>query len=147
VHEKWAYFMPELVVRPQKIKVFGRPGGGTLELGSNVSLGYRTIINCHQNISIGDNVNIAPDVKIYDHDHNFKDHPLSGNEWRTSFITEKIEIGSNVWIGANTIILRGTIIGDNTVIGAGCILKGKFDGNCVITQKRNTSIKALKADS
>ena len=97
--------------------------------------------------SIGDNVNIAPDVKIYDHDHNFKDHPLSGNEWRTSFITEKIEIGSNVWIGANTIILRGTIIGDNTVIGAGCILKGKFDGNCVITQKRNTSIKALKADS
>lgn len=66
---------------------------------------------------------------------------------RTSFITEKIEIGSNVWIGANTIILRGTIIGDNTVIGAGCILKGKFDGNCVITQKRNTSIKALKADS
>lgn len=29
MHEKWAYFMPELVVRPQKIKVFGRPGGGT----------------------------------------------------------------------------------------------------------------------
>ncbi|MGO5315473.1 hypothetical protein ACTQ1O_13890, partial [Bilifractor sp. LCP21S3_A7] len=28
VHEKWAYFMPELVVRPQKIKVFGRPEGG-----------------------------------------------------------------------------------------------------------------------
>ena len=28
MHEKWAYFMPELVVRPQKIKVFGRPGGG-----------------------------------------------------------------------------------------------------------------------
>jgi hypothetical protein len=28
VQEKWAYFMPELVVRPQKIKVFGRPGGG-----------------------------------------------------------------------------------------------------------------------
>ena len=28
MQEKWAYFMPELVVRPQKIKVFGRPVGG-----------------------------------------------------------------------------------------------------------------------
>lgn len=33
------------------------------------------------------------------------------------------------------------------MIGAGCILKGKFDGNCVITQKRNTSIDFIKEDS
>ena len=32
MQEKWAYFMPELVVRPQKIKVFGRPGGYSMKL-------------------------------------------------------------------------------------------------------------------
>ena len=119
-------------------------GGGTLKLGNRVSLGIRTIINCHSSIEIGDNVNIAPDVKIYDHDHDFKNYSLSGVKWRENFLTSSIRIGSNVWIGANTVILRGAQIGDNTVIGAGCIIKGNYRGNCVITQKRDVSVTDLE---
>lgn len=117
--------------------------GGYCSLGDRVSLGIRNIINCHNNIIIGSNVNIAPDVKIYDHDHDFKKYCLSEEDWRDNFIIGSVIIGSNVWIGANTIILRDTVIGDNCVIGAGCVLKGSYPSNSVIIQERKSNIKGI----
>ena len=50
--------MPELVVRPQKIKVFGRPGGvDTPSFGNNVSVYANAVVI--GNISIGNNVSIG----------------------------------------------------------------------------------------
>ena len=97
---------------------------GHLSIGNDVSIGIRSFINCHDCISIGDNVEIAQDVKIYDHDHDIKNYSLDGVEWRRNFITKPVVIGSNVWIGANTIILKGTVIEDNCVIAAGSVIPG-----------------------
>lgn len=40
------------------------------------------------------------------------------------------------------VILRGTKIGDNCVVGAGSVIKGEYEDNTIIVQKRET-IKRL----
>lgn len=117
--------------------------GATVKIGNNVTFGIRNYINAHEKIIIGDNVNFAPDVKIYDHDHDIKHYSMASMGWRNHYVTAPVIIGSNVWIGANVVILRGTVIGDNCVIGAGAVLKGEYPSNSIIIQKRTEITRAL----
>lgn len=89
----------------------------------------------HEKIMVGNNVQFEPNVMVYDHDHDFRLHGCLNNK---DFVTSPIEIGDNVWIGAGTIILRGTKIGNNCIVGAGSLLKGEYEENQVIVQKRET---------
>lgn len=111
--------------------------GAEITIGNNTGLNYRCMIIAHEKIRIGHNVQIGPNVLIYDHDHDFrKKDGLKNLIYKTS----AVEIGNNVWIGANVVILRGTKIGDNCVIGAGCIIKGIISDNTQVIQKRETTI-------
>lgn len=105
-------------------------------IGQNVSFSSNSVVVCHEKISIGDNVQLSPNVQIYDHDHDFR-HPdgLRANHFKTASVI----IGKNCWIGANSVILRGTVLGDNCVVGAGCVLKGTYPTGTVIVQKRTTT--------
>lgn len=109
--------------------------GAKCTIGNNTSVNSNNIIACHEHVIIGDNVQLSPNVQIYDHDHDFRD---DGGLKSMKFKTAPIVIGSNVWIGANTVILRGCNIGDNCVIGAGCVIHGAYLANSVIIQKRDT---------
>lgn len=112
-------------------------------LGDNVSLNYGCMIVAHENIKIGSNVELAPNVLIYDHDHDFRHSDgLSANHFKTS----PVVIGDNCWIGANTVILRGTILGDNCVVGAGSVISGKYPAGSVIVQKRTTTVVDFKGN-
>ena len=112
--------------------------GATCIIGDKVAMGSGTIITCHDRVEIGAGVQLAPNVLIYDHDHDFRgEHGLDTKNYNTS----PIIIGKKVWIGANTVILRGTTIGDNTVIGAGSVIKGDYPPNAVVIQKRQTEIR------
>ena len=106
-------------------------------IGDNVSLNYGAMIVSHEMIEIGDNCQIAPNVMIYDHDHDYKDKNGINS---MKYVSKPIIIGKNVWIGANVVILKGSIIGDNCVIGAGCIVKGVFDSDSLII---NNSAKKI----
>ena len=110
---------------------------GYIEIGNNVALSCGNRIISHQNITIGDNTIMGPNVFIYDHDHVFSAD--TGVE-RKKYKTSPVKIGKNCWIGANTVILRGTTIGDNCLVGAGCVLKGNYPSNCKIIQKRDEKI-------
>lgn len=104
-----------------------------ITIGDNVSLNYGDMIVCHESITIGSNVQIAPNVMIYDHDHDYKSvNGLKELKYKSS----PIIIGNNVWKGANVVILRGTTIGDNCVIGAGSVVKGTVKDNEIFIQKR-----------
>lgn len=106
---------------------------GDLKIGSSTFFNYNCIVTCHEKVVIGNNVQIGPNVLIYDHDHDF--HAENGMA-SAKFKTSPVEIGDNVWIGANVIILRGSVIGDNCVVGAGTIVKGCFNKNMLITNQR-----------
>ena len=109
--------------------------GAECIIGNNVSVNSNNMIACHERIVIGDNVQLSPNVQIYDHDHDFR---VEGGLKAMKYKTSPIEIGNNVWIGANTVILRGTKLGDNCVVGAGSVIKGEYPANSVIVQKRQT---------
>ena len=103
-------------------------------IGNNTSINSNNMIACHERIEIGDDVQLSPNVQIYDHDHDFRVE--GGGVKAGKYKTAPVKIGNNVWIGANVVILRGTEIGDNCVIGAGCVVKGKYEADSVIVQKR-----------
>lgn len=112
--------------------------GAVCIIGNNSSVNSNNIIACHERIEIGDDVQLSPNVQIYDHDHDFR---AEGGVKAGIYKTGAVKIGNNVWIGANTVILRGTEIGDNCVVGAGCVLSGIHESNTVIVQKRETTTK------
>lgn len=114
--------------------------GGTLEIGSNTALGNGVSVNCMESVVIGEGVQIGPDTKIYDHDHDYR---VPGGIGAGKFVTAPVTIGDNSWIGCNVVILRGTSIGKNCIVGAGSVLKGAYPAGSVIVQKRQTTVTVL----
>lgn len=74
------------------------------------------------NISIGDNVTLAPNVHVLAHDAStklFLDYTKVAN----------VRIGNNVFIGAGAIVLPGVAIGNRVVIGAGSVVSKDIPDN------------------
>lgn len=106
-----------------------------LTIGSNTFINRNVMIVARESIKLGENVLIAPNVCIFDHDH-----VLSSN----SFVTSPIVIGDGVWIGANCNILKGVKIGRNCVIGAGSTITHDVPDNTVLLQKKEDFYSKIK---
>ncbi len=109
-----------------------------ITIGDNTFINHGCMILSRQQITIGKEVQLGPNVMIYDHDHDYQ-VGLAKEQYKCS----AVEIGNNVWVGANTIILRGTKIGNNCVIGAGSVIKGEYADNTLILQRKETSVSVI----
>lgn len=85
-------------------------------------------------ISIGDDVIIGENVKIYDHNHVFGGDSQVVEKHK--FKTSPIKIGDNVWIGSNVTILKGVTIGDRSIISAGSVINKDVSSDVIYQQKR-----------
>ncbi len=113
---------------------------GFVSIGNRTFIGGATII-CRNNISIGNNVQIAWNCLLYDHNaHSFdflerrkdidiflnnkknKETLLKGKNWDVVH-SAPITICNDVWIGTNVTILNGVTIGEGAVIGAGSVVR------------------------
>ena len=87
-------------------------------IGNNSELGTRCMIQA--NVSIGDNVIMGPDVKIYSRNHRFDriDIPIQmqGKTYHETII------GNDVWLGANVIITAGCKISNHVIVAAGAVV-------------------------
>lgn len=110
-----------------------------LKIGTHCFFNSNCSITCLKQIEIGDNCEIANNVVIVDHDHDY----MSGDPAH-QFVTSPILIGNCVWIGANSVILRGTTIGDHAVIAAGSIVKGNVEANTLFYQKRENCKRSFQ---
>ena len=111
--------------------------GATLKIGDNVSINSFNVIVCRESITIGDGVELSPNVQIYDHDHNFRaDGGIKTKKYKTS----KIIIGKNVWIGANTVVLKASVIGDNSIVAAGSVVNSTISANSLFIQKKQSQL-------
>ena len=89
-------------------------------IGDNVSVNQGSFIISRESIVIGNNTRVGEYVSIRDNDHEWRDKntPIL----QQGFITNAVEIGSDVWIGRNVVISKGVKIGDGAVIGANAVI-------------------------
>lgn len=80
-------------------------------------------------------------MKIYDHNHCYKDTNVPIKD--QGYTSAPIMIGKHCWIGSNVIILKGVTIGDNCVIGAGCTIYKDVPDNSVVINQQNLFIRLV----
>lgn len=124
-------------------------GQGHIRIANNS--GFSSVVMSSRiGITIGSNVKVGGNVRIFDHDF----HAV---EWQNRRYPEKIEtirtgpvvIGDDVFIGTNAIILRGTRIGDRSIVSAGSVVFGldipadslvKGNPAKIISSKKGTNV-------
>lgn len=102
---------------------------GIVRIGNGCFFNNDCSINCLDLIEIGEDCIFGENVKIYDHNHSFKENRKIKEQ---PMRCDSIHIGKNVWIGSNVIILAGTYVGDNSVISAGVTIHGKIPENTIV---------------
>lgn len=86
-----------------------------LKIGQDSIIGYGAFLDGRASIIIGDHVDIASDVMIYNSEHDITSENFSAT-------IASVEIGDYVFIGPRVIILPGVRIGKGAVIGAGAVV-------------------------
>lgn len=91
-------------------------------LGYRSGIGIRSELNAVSDttITIGENVNMGPEVVIYTQNHGIDRTDVPMNQ--QGFVKKSVEIGNDCWIGRRVIILPGVKIGNGCVIGAGAVV-------------------------
>lgn len=130
---KLAGFVPFHHVRRFIYRLFGMKigKGSTLHMGAvfynikNISIGKDTIIGENSvldgraKLTIGDHVDLASEVMIYNSQHNVNSADFAKVE---EVVKEPVEIGDYVFIGPRAIILPGVKIGKGAIVGAGAVV-------------------------
>lgn len=87
----------------------------------NINIGQDTIVGDHifldgrAKLKIGNHVDIASQVMIYNSEHDLDSTTFKARE-------EKVEIGDYVFIGPRVIILPGVKIGNGGIVAAGAVV-------------------------
>ncbi|SHH94971.1 Hexapeptide repeat of succinyl-transferase [Fibrobacter sp. UWCM] len=110
-------------------------GRGFVKIGKDVFFNNYCTIASRAGITIGDGTIFGENVKIYDHNHQYRDANKSIKN--QGYKSAPINIGSHCWIGSNVVILKGVQIGDNCVIGAGCVVAKSIREGSVIVNNQN----------
>ncbi len=86
-----------------------------IEVGNDTIIGNRCFLDGRAKLKIGNHVDIASEVMIYN-----SEHDLSSEEFNA--ITENVEIGDYVFIGPRAIIMPGVKIGKGAVVAAAAVV-------------------------
>lgn len=92
---------------------FYLPSG--VEIGEGSIIGDHVFLDGRAPLKIGDNVDIASEVLIYNSEHDVQSEGFDP-------IEEPVEIGDYVFIGARAVILPGVKIGKGAVVAAGAVV-------------------------
>jgi maltose O-acetyltransferase len=102
-----------------------------VDYGVHIRVGARTFVNFGlvaldvAEISIGDDVQIGPNVQLLT-----PVHPVEPEPRRDKLEAARpIAIGNNVWLGGGAIVCPGVTIGENTVVGAGAVVTRDLPAN------------------
>lgn len=108
----------------------GEEGEAMVQIGDRCNVGRGTAIAGRMGIRIGDEVTIAPNVFITDHNHDYADpHVPVTRQW---IVEDPVMIGRGSWIGVGAVILPGTTLGDNVVVAAGSVVRGEVPARSVV---------------
>ena len=119
---------------------FTQPLDANLTIGDNVRVTSRCRITCAGNIVIGNNVLVAPDVFITDHNHGM--NPLVEGGYSPQPLNVKdVEIKDGAWLGQRVVVLPGVTIGKRCIIGANSVVSRSIPDYCIAV---GTPAKVIK---
>lgn len=135
-------------------ELLGSVGAGTVfrpplrcDYGFRTHVGARTFANwgliCLDvgEITIGDDVQIGPNVQLLTATHPIEPGPRR-DKWEGS---EPITIANNVWLGGGVIVCPGVTIGENSVVGAGAVVTRDIPPNVVAVGNPARVIRTIGA--
>jgi maltose O-acetyltransferase len=116
-----------------------------LDYGYQTTIGARCFLNMGVvildvgRVTIGDDVQIGPNVQILT-----PTHPLDPDQRRSRLeAAEPIAIGDNVWLGGGAIVCPGVTIGRDTVVGAGAVVTKDLPSGVLAVGNPARVIRAL----
>lgn len=86
-----------------------------ITIGNDTTIGHGTFLDGRAALVIGDHVDIASEVMIYNAEHDL-------NSFTFQAIEEPVAIGDYTFIGPRAIILPGVTIGKGAVVAAGAVV-------------------------
>ena len=86
-----------------------------LKIGQDTIIGYGFFLDGREKVDIGNHVDIASEVMIYN-----SEHDINSEDFAASF--GSVEIEDYVFIGPRVIILPGVKIGKGAVVAAGAVV-------------------------
>jgi galactoside O-acetyltransferase len=110
--------------------VLERPGA-RVSIGARTHVGGGTLLDAAEEISIGDDVLLAFEVLIMDHDshalrfsqrHDDVANWMRGEKDWTHVRRAPVRVGDKAWIGARAILLKGVTVGEGGVVAAGSVV-------------------------
>lgn len=94
-----------------------------LEVGDNVSIGYDNFLQAHGGLTIGNNVLLAPGVKIWSANHNVEDPDIPVRE--QGYTMKPVVIEDDVFVASNAFILPGVTLSRGCIVSAGAVVAAK----------------------
>lgn len=94
--------------------------GEGIQVGNNSAIGALSFLGGQGGITIGNDVIMGPQVKIFSENHNFEKRDIPIRKQGES--RKGVNIGNNCWIGSGVTILDGVTIGEGAVVAAGAVV-------------------------
>lgn len=101
--------------------IFSIVPGAVLTIGNRAGISNSTIV-CHHSVTLGNDVVIGGNVKIYDTDFHRLSEGQRELDDRQAARKGAVVIRNRAFIGAHSMILKGVTIGEGAVIGAGSVV-------------------------
>jgi len=98
-------------------------------IGQDSIIGDKAFLDGRAKLVIGNHVDIASSVMIYNSEHNINDNNFSVVE---NIINEPVSIGDYVFIGPRVIILPGVEIGKGAVVAAGAVVTKSIEPFAIV---------------
>ncbi len=86
-----------------------------IEIGEGSIIGDNVFLDGRDKLKIGNHVDIASEVKIFNSEHDINSDDFGA-------IEAPVEIGDYVFVGPRAIILPGVIVGKGAVVAAGAVV-------------------------
>lgn len=109
-------------IRIQQYVTLNPSYNGEIHIGNNVDIGQFSTISANNLVEIENDVIIAPNALITDHNHEYQDVTLP--VWKQGMRERNatVKIGGGSWLGANVVIIGNVSIGKHCVIGANSVV-------------------------
>jgi acetyltransferase-like isoleucine patch superfamily enzyme len=94
-----------------------------LRIGRGCIISPDCFLQAHGQITLGDEVMLAPGVKIWSVNHIFRDTTKPIHQ--QGFESEEVVIGDGCWLGANVFVMPGVVLPEGCVVAAGSVVGTK----------------------